>query len=354
MSDRALLNEKTSKEASVWLARLDRGLREGEGAALRDWLKVPSHRHAILEMARMWHGDDTVAVLSALFPNSRELKKQTRRRRGLLAISLAAVASLCIVAYAGATLDEHMPWDYFGGMDPAGPASTTRVYLTSVGETREVKLPDDSTVLLNTDTRLVVDYRLHSRSVSLSDGEAIFNVKTDADRPFTVRAGRREFQAVGTRFNVRVLTPEMVELTVTDGTVKLLYAPPILPETPAMRREILTYGEEDIGAFETALAQPGFQSVRKVGTREVESRLAWQRGMVIFDKEPLENVLAEVDRYTSTKFALAQAALRNIRVSGYFRAGDVDGLLQTLRKDFRIESRRDAQGRITLTAPTTL
>jgi transmembrane sensor len=61
-------------------------------------------------------------------------------------------------------------------------------------------------------------------------------------------------------------------------------------------------------------------------------------------------VLAEVERYTTTKFALADDKLRDVRVGGYFHAGDVDGLLVALRENFLIDSRRDAQGRVVLTA----
>jgi ferric-dicitrate binding protein FerR (iron transport regulator) len=40
--------------------------------------------------------------------------------------------------------------------------------------------------------------------------------------------------------------------------------------------------------------------------------------------------------------------LRNIRIGGRFRTGDVDGLLASLRTEFMIGSRRDAQGRVVL------
>jgi transmembrane sensor len=72
--------------------------------------------------------------------------------------------------------------------------------------------------------------------------------------------------------------------------------------------------------------------------------------MIVFTGEPLEQVLAEVDRYTTTRFVIADDTLRDVRIGGYFRAGDVDGLLVALRENFLIDSRRDAQGRVVLTA----
>ncbi len=348
------MDDEIRKEASVWLARLDRGLREHEGASLRQWLEKPANRTVILELARMWHGTDTVAVLSALFPKSQELAKPQRSRRGALLIGLTAVVAIGIVGTWALTLDGHLPAFYFQDARTAQEGFTRGIYITAIGEQREVTLPDSSSIKMNTGTRMGVNYSLHSRDVSIQYGEASFAVVHEPDRPFTVHAGKRDFEALGTHFNVRVLTPDNVELTVTDGMVKVLYARPIIPDTPELRRMPLTYGEETISALETALVEPGYQSIRKLEAGELEALVAWQRGMILFEREPLERVLAEIDRYTTTQFVLADAKLRAVRVSGYFRAGDVEGLLAALRAQFKIDSRRDPQGRVVLMSATTL
>jgi len=108
-------------------------------------------------------------------------------------------------------------------------------------------------------------------------------------------AGMRRFQATGTRFNVRVISPELTELTVTNGTVKVMDAPPRLPETPAQRRATLLYGETTVQALETAQVERGFQSVSQIDETEAETRLAWQRGLIIFEDEALQDALNEID-----------------------------------------------------------
>jgi transmembrane sensor len=85
---------------------------------------------------------------------------------------------------------------------------------------------------------------------------------------------------------------------------------------------------------------------------EVDARLAWQRGLLIFKGALLEDVLAEMDRYTTTRFVLASKALSTIRIEGDFRAGDIDGLLLALRKNFAIDSQRIGPNRIVLTPAT--
>jgi transmembrane sensor len=224
------------------------------------------------------------------------------------------------------------------------------IYVTSVGERRDLTLADNTIVTLNTGSRLSVEYSPNVREVYLARGEATFQVTPDPARPFIVSAGMRRFEATGTRFNVRVITPELTELTVTDGKVKVMDAPPRLPETPAQRRATLLYGETTVQAFETAQVEPGFQSVSQIDQSEADARLAWQRGLIIFEDEALQDALDEVDRYTTTQFVLADEKVRHVRIDGSFRTGDVDGLLASLRDKFRVDWRRDAQGRIVLSS----
>ncbi len=341
---------KAREEASLWLARLDRGLSNDERSGVREWLKDPVNHKAFLEMGKLWRGLDVISVLAELFPLSPEILNP-KPRRSFLAVTLTAAAAVCIAAVGTTFLTGHAPWFFFdASRPPVARPVTTETFATAIGESRVARLADGSTVTLNTATRIAVVYSPSSRDIYLAYGEANFEVAHEQARPFNVHAGKRVLQAVGTTFNVRLLSPDNVELTVTEGKVKVLHVPSRLPDTPAKLRDEIMHGETTVGAHETALVEPGFQSVRKLVPGEVEARLAWQRGMVIFQGEPLEQVLAEVDRYTNTKFVLADEALRNVRVGGYFRAGDVDGLLVALRENFLIDSRRDAQGRVILTA----
>lgn len=340
-----------NEEAAVWLARLTRGLREEEGRELRDWLADPKRRAILLEAASLYHGPDVLHVLKHLFPGSPEFLT-AQPRQDLIATSLKAVAALSIVAIGTLMLMGQVP-AFMGEAPRVQPENPSTAYTTAIGERREVKLPDNTVINLNTHTRMTVVYSQRSRDVNLEYGEASFNVAPTVDRPFIVRAGRRELEALGTHFIVRVLDQDNVQVTVTEGAVKVAYAPPRWPETPAKRRENLSFGETVVIAQETALVEPGYQSVRTLAPGEVEARAAWQRGLIIFDGTPLEDALAEVDRYTTARFIVADDKIRNVRLGGDFRAGDVEGLLSALKKEFRIDSRRDAQGRIVLTSLAT-
>jgi transmembrane sensor len=338
-----------NEEVMRWLALLERGLRGDEGAQLREWLKNKSNRTAILEAARLWHGPEIVAVLSGLVPQAElVIRKPEYRRRFSKILGWTTLTVIAVLGAAVMTGLVKLPFDEARLRRDAG------TYATSIGERREITLADNSVVTLNTGSRMSVDYSTGSREVHLARGEASFQVMPDPNRPFIVHAGVRRFEATGTRFNVRVISPTLTELTVTDGTVKVMDAPPRLPETPAQRRATLLYGETSVRALEMAQVAPGFQSVSQLDEREVEARLAWQRGLIVFEDEALPDALAEVDRYTTTRFVLADEKVRHVRIDGRFRTGDVEGLLASLRDKFRVDWKKDDTGRIVLSSRTAL
>ena len=330
------------QESAKWLARLERGMRDDEGQQLKEWLADERNRDAILEAAGLWHSRDVQSLLFALTGISPQQRHPAPRVRGLL---FPLVVALCSTA--------GLFWMLTHGRTRQRPPNVVAAvpntfYRTAIGETLEITLADGTRVTLNTDTRLVVSFSQGAREVQLMRGEATFNVAHEATtRPFNVIAGQRTFQAMGTQFNLRVLH-DNVDLIVTQGQVKILESRPREPTTPARRRDVLVYGEQTIDAHEEALVDPGFQSVSPIDANEVQARLAWQKGLIVFDDKSLGDALAEIERYTPTKFVLADEKLGALRVSGSFRTGNVNAVRLALRQNFLLASRRDTRGRIVL------
>ncbi len=86
-----------------------------------------------------------------------------------------------------------------------------------------LKLGDGSIVYLNamSELRFPVNFVGNIREVELS-GEAYFEVKEDALRPFVIRTGDLRIRVLGTEFNVRAYGGEkMVSTTLVEGRVEL-------------------------------------------------------------------------------------------------------------------------------------
>jgi transmembrane sensor len=339
---------RSREQAALWLTRLDRGLVADERNEMRQWLADVTNHKALVEMARLWRGMDIMAVLAELFPLTTSPNRPPSR--SFQSMALAAAAAVSIVALLTVFMLGQSPWNLFAAPRPAPMAVPNEGYATGVGETRVVHPGDGSTITMNTNSAMVVIYAPPARDVYLLRGEAMFSVARDTTRPFYLHAGKRVLEATNSNFNVRIVSPERIELTVNDGRVRVVPAADstFLPESPRVapiaRRESLVYEQE------LAIVEPREESVRRLETTELDNRLAWQRGMIVFENEPLEQALAEAGRYTNIEFVLADEALHREHMTGYFRTGDVDGLLMSLRLNYGIDSRREGPNRVILTA----
>jgi transmembrane sensor len=101
--------------------------------------------------------------------------------------------------------------------------SPAEQFQTKVGEQRSVVLADGSRVTLNTASKIEVRLQADHRVVQLLQGEALFEVAHDAQRPFDVHAGHVVVRAVGTQFDIDRRATRTV-VTVVEGRVAMLAA----------------------------------------------------------------------------------------------------------------------------------
>ncbi len=324
-------SEELVDEASIWIAKLDRGLNAQEKADLGRFLETPEATAVFLDIAGL---SDRLDLLSKL-ADDRELPPVVARNSSVAyAMAAGIVFAVCIglAFFAGGVFKP----------SPSAPHSPLIAYETHVGEQSIVKLADGSEVALNTDTRLRVLFSESGRLAVLDRGEAFFDVASDAYRPFSVVAGAQLVQAVGTSFAVYLAEAGVTEVVVTEGSVRvktvdgsLLDGTKEELETPTLivGGDRLTVGQE--GVFGTQQNQ-----VSELDGDSLEARLSWRAGKLVFRGESLEEALTDISRYTSARFVFLDESAKGISVAGVFRPGDVDGLLETLAANFGIAYQR--------------
>src|SRR6476469_4546130 len=108
--------------------------------------------------------------------------------------SIALPAAAAAVVPIGGGL-----WWHSRGTPGYTPASVAQVFATNVGRRDSVRLADGTRVLLAPESRLTVamGYGNTMREVELT-GEAYFDVRHDAGRPFVVHAGGADIRDLGT------------------------------------------------------------------------------------------------------------------------------------------------------------
>ena len=186
-------------------------------------------------------------------------------------------------------------------------------YATAAGAQRSVTLPDGSIAHLNTDTAIAVSYAADERRVDLLRGEAFFEVMPDPAKPFRVMAVDGAVQAVGTAFVVRTWA-DRATVAVTDGAV--VVTSPGLPGDQGVSVEVRR-GQ--------ATRYHQGQAPEAASATDVASAALWRNGGILIDNLPLDQAVAELDRYRPGRILLLGAAVPYAAVSGAFDIGRIDG-----------------------------
>lgn len=315
-------------EARSWVIRLDGGaLSPEETLLLGEWARrSPAHGAALREMAEMWDALDALAALEPIIASAPEVKRAVqavRRPARRHMPALAAAAALLVVAAAG----------WFAYMRTSAEAVIHQTFATSVGEQRTVTLADGSEVRLNTDSAIEVAYNGRSRRVGLVRGEALFDVASDARRPFVVFADGSAVRAVGTVFAVRAGDAAM-DVVVVEGLVDLIAEAAFTARVgrPATRIAALQAAERIGDGFE----------IRDLDARGLERAIAWSEGALLFDGETLAEALREVERYTTLTFEIVDPEVSAIRMGGrYPIEDDVEEFLDVLQPIFGVHVERE-------------
>lgn len=287
-------SDEIDKQAARWALQLDSGhLEPEEEERLEQWL-ADDVRHAgalgravgaISYMDRLGDIGLTASDLS-------ETPTWTRRR---VFLGGGALAGLAAAASVGLVL-----WKPRGRED----------FVTKIGETASVTLADGSTVVLNTCTRISVNFSKNERRIYLADGEAIFEVAKDKSRPFIVVAGDTNVRAVGTKFKVSRLTLRPVQVLVQEGVVEVSGRG--VSGTTRIRAAART--KAMVSANQSIAAQP-------ISVSEMNRDLAWQHGRIEFSDATLADAAEEFARYNGTKIAV-DPSVSAWTITGSFVARD--------------------------------
>ena len=307
--------------------------------SLQQWLsESPRHREAFVDAARLWDRMDVLTIISKLFPLENFKPAPSRVPWKSLTGLAAALAFLAIYLLRPEAGLLRLPTLVPAATGTPETVAAAQTYQTAVGQQSLVSLSDGSQIRLNTDSLIEVSYTPDSRRVHLVRGEALFQVAKDASRPFDVRSGSHIVRAVGTAFNVRVSGVASMEVTVTEGRIRLLEdsARKMLREDRA-GPSVIAAPTAAAGQLVTVTSS-GETRVRELAKDEADDRTAWKRGMLVFRGEPLREVLKEFTRYTDQKLIPNDDSIGDIPVGGVYRTADVDGLLMALRENFGLQT----------------
>jgi transmembrane sensor len=294
------------REAADWVARLAGGADAEDRAAFLRWKdEDPRHGQAYDRIAAIWSASGQVRPSAV-----KGIASKPAARFG--APGLVLVGSVLAAAILVSVLLLQPRWLR---------DSATRQALSvasATGEIRQVGLPDGSRLVLDSASRVEVDFSSGERRLQLVEGRARFFVAHDS-RPFVVRAASSEVVATGTVFDVGLIRGRL-SILLLEGSVDVR---PVDEGRGAARQRLAAGQKLVIGPREPAVPQP-----------IARGDPAWTRRMLEFDETPLEEAAALVNRYTHIQLRLAGAGVGDLRVSGAYRAGDTAGFARSLAAAF--------------------
>jgi transmembrane sensor len=296
---RAQINELILEEACAWFIDCNEGALDAAGRErFNQWLRrSPVHVRAYLEIEATWEDSDKLNGGRPFEPTAL-VARATGRKVAPFLYALAAAMLLAVGV---------------GVMIKRDAYTVT----TGIGEQSSFVLEDGSAIKLDVRSRLRVRFSHAERLVELVAGQALFQVKKDAARPFAVISSGTRVQAVGTQFDVyRKATGTVV--TVVEGRVAVTAD---APEAPIL-----------LSADEQLIVTP--QTIPHPARIDVAAATAWTQRKLVFDETPLSEAVAEFNRYNSRQMIIEDASLADYHIRGKFEAGDPDRLLQFLRDRF--------------------
>ena len=209
----------------------------------------------------------------------------------------------------------------------SAPGTTTALHFeTRHGEQQTHQLSDGSVLHLNTDTAVTVRYSKTERLVTLTSGEADFEVTHTPDRPLRVLAGPAEIVDLGTKFDVR-LKDKSTLVTVVEGRIAVGLSASAETGIPNQGHTLQLV---QVGANQQITVADGEWPVAPVAAN-AQRTTAWLHRQIMFDREPLERVAGEFNRYSRIPIEITTPALRSLEISGAFSTDDTRGFIAFLR-----------------------
>lgn len=216
------------------------------------------------------------------------------------------------------------------------PAYRSEHFSTDVGARSTVELADGSRLILDTATKLTVNWHLRSRRVTLKEGRTRFEVARAVWRPFTIDAGDAQVRVVGTQFDVW-RAKDVARISVYEGRVA------VWRNNSDAKPLMLVAGQQ------TNVQQDAPSDLQAVGI-EGDLKGAWKNGTLVFLNTALIDAVAIIQRYRQTPIRIVDRPTEGLTVSGVFNSGNTDQLLDLLPGILPVHVEHKVDGSIELSA----
>lgn len=203
---------------------------------------------------------------------------------------------------------------------------------TTTSQRASIILPDGTKVRLNIGSSISYPetFTETSREVQLS-GEAYFEVTKDAKRPFIITSAGVKTTVLGTAFNLRAYPNEDIDVTVTEGKVKVATSETF---------QTLTVGQQALYSI-----QNHELTKRNV---EISTYTAWTNPELSFELVPFEEVIASLGRWYHKELTIKAPSDSPCLVRANLENNGLIPILSRLQSIVSFKYKESEQGKIVI------
>lgn len=248
------------------------------------------------------------------------------------------------------------------------PGDSSMIAYAQTGNIVKFELSDGTRIWLNSKSKLTYPSSFKNKKLRevYLEGEAYFEVKHDKEHPFLVHTRNLTTRVLGTRFNIQAYKgTSHIEVTLLQGKVMLTTDALSArrdhnkPDTVFLKpNEKAVYAAGSIKNLSLAGDRSGLiakvnkgQGIQKSGLSDSEAlskftvpdasvSSAWRNGELIFNREPLENVLASLSGKYNVVIRSAPA-LNNYPITAEFGDESIDDILIAITNQIKRKEVKD-------------
>ena len=302
---------------------------------LKEKIQNLLEKEVVTEVMDKKQSDDILNyILSKPQNEPKVVELNPKRRRKVIFQSLFAAASIALLIALGNSL-------FFKEKTvlptaPETPEVIAQNTLIDFSGKQLVRLPDGSTVLLNDNSTLKYDqnsFDSKTREVTLT-GEAFFDIKHNAAKPFIVHTGKIQTKVLGTAFNINAQnSSDNIEVTVSRGKVQVgdvekVYGVITPNQQIKVNKSTLSFEQNNVSAAIVT---------------------EWKSNYLILDDINMAEAVSLIAQKYKVQIFISNEKIKNCRITASFlNEEDLDHVLKVISSVIETEYRYNKAGAVIL------
>lgn len=199
---------------------------------------------------------------------------------------------------------------------------------TAVAQMIKRTLEDGTVITSNANSNLEIVYYRHQRLVKLKQGEAIFEVARDAERPFVVETIQAKVTVLGTRFAVNQLA-NRVRISVDHGSVHVARA-------DGREGSLILHNGQ--------VAEIVLREAPEYVNRNAADGFGFAKGLMVFDRADMFEVAETLSRYRQQPVKAMFFGDNTPKINAVLKSGEVEEFIHTLPSSVPVVLNRKPDG----------